>query len=329
MQARRGAALASSVPVGLAQAVAVFSLLVVVVGGVVRVTGSGLGCPDWPLCYGSVVPPVGGAALVEFSHRVVAGLFMLGVYWLAWRTRAGRAGAPAAGSPGAARIALSRLTAATAVLVTIQALLGGANVLTELAPSVGGAHLILATVVVGLTAAAVVLARATAREGSGRVPVARASVSRALAATAAVLAMAVVGIGAYVRALGASLACTDWPLCGGSVLPPSGWPFWLQWSHRVAALALGMAIVAGTLRSRGAAAWWSAGLLYVIQVGLGAVAVVWQLPAAVRVAHLGVATLLVALLSAEAARCWLAEDHRAQLGAVRASRAHPGLASGA
>ncbi len=317
-------------PVGLVQAVAVVSFLVVLVGGVVRVTGSGLGCPDWPLCYGSVVPPVGGAALVEFSHRVVAGLFMLGIYWLAWRSRPGRAGVALAGSTGTVRIALSRLAAAAAVLVTIQALLGGANVLTELAPGVGGAHLILATVVVGLTAAAVVMARAVAGGGHGRLPAARTSVSLAFTATAAVLAMAVVGIGAYVRALGASLACTDWPLCGGSVLPPSGWPFWLQWSHRVAALALGMAIVVGVLRSRGATAWWSAGLLYVVQVGLGAVAVVWQLPAAVRVAHLGVATLLVGLLSAETARCWLAEVHRPGSGTARASRAvHPGLASGA
>ena len=37
----------------------------VTLGGVVRATGSGLGCPDWPLCYGSIIPPLNSAALIE------------------------------------------------------------------------------------------------------------------------------------------------------------------------------------------------------------------------------------------------------------------------
>ena len=42
----------------------------VTLGGVVRVTGSGLGCPDWPLCYGQIVPPFQLDALIEYSHRL-------------------------------------------------------------------------------------------------------------------------------------------------------------------------------------------------------------------------------------------------------------------
>lgn len=296
-----------TVPVRLALSVAVFSLAVVVVGGIVRVTGSGLGCPDWPLCHGQVVPPVGGAALIEFSHRLVAGLFAAGVYLLALRCRRRFGEAPWGGLAGQARAALTRITLLSALLVTAQAVLGGLNVLTELAPGVGGAHLILAMVVVGLLASAAVLAQAAAgrwQEGVAGGPGSPGGLG--VAWTAVTLSVLVVGLGAYVRALGASLACTDWPLCGGGVLPPSGWPFWLQWGHRVAALGLGVAILAGAVRSRGRGGWLAAALLYAVQVGLGAVAVWWQLPPAVRVLHLGVAALLVAALSAETTRTWLA-----------------------
>lgn len=330
VEARAPGPVAGAVPARLAAAAAVLSLLVVLVGGVVRVTGSGLGCPDWPLCYGGVVPPSGGAALIEFSHRLVAGAFALVIYVLAYRCRPGRIASPMPGPSAAVRSGLSRLAIAAAVLVTAQALLGGANVLTELAPAVGGAHLILATVVVGLLSAAAVVARAAADPaGGGRTQDRFAQPGVRAGAVSAALALVVVGIGGYVRALGASLACTDWPLCGGGVVPPPGWPFWLQWGHRVAALALGAAIAAGAVRSRGGAAWWAAALLYVAQVGLGAAAVRWQLPPAVRVLHLGVATLLVAVLSAETAQAWLRSVRgRSQALGRRASAAGSGIVMG-
>ncbi|MCH8831890.1 MAG: COX15/CtaA family protein, partial [Chloroflexi bacterium] len=44
----------------------------VVLGGVVRVTESGLGCPDWPLCQGRLIPPLETSAIIEYSHRLVA-----------------------------------------------------------------------------------------------------------------------------------------------------------------------------------------------------------------------------------------------------------------
>ena len=48
------------------------TLILVGVGVYVRATGSGLGCPDWPLCHGGVVPPAEQTAVIEFTHRVVA-----------------------------------------------------------------------------------------------------------------------------------------------------------------------------------------------------------------------------------------------------------------
>lgn len=324
VRGRTQAGAPAKAPVALATAVALFSLAVVVAGGIVRVTGSGLGCPDWPLCYGRVVPPAMGAALIEFSHRMVAGVFALGVYLLALRCRRLSVPEPGVGVAARAGAALVRVAWLSAALVTVQAVLGGLNVLTELSPGVGGAHLLLAMVSVGMLTSAAALARVAAR----RLPEPRprggaAGAGVGLSWTAAALATLVVGIGAYVRALGASLACTDWPLCAGRVLPPAGWPFWLHWSHRVAALALGVVLVAGALRSGGGRRGWNGALaLYGIQVLLGWAAVRWQLPAVVRVLHLGVAAVLVAILWLEATRAWVAaqagEGH--EPGSLRRTR---------
>src|SRR6266851_10221006 len=45
--------------------------LIVLSGAAVRLTGSGLGCPDWPKCYGNAYPPLNAHALIEFSNRVI------------------------------------------------------------------------------------------------------------------------------------------------------------------------------------------------------------------------------------------------------------------
>ena len=55
----------------LAVVTAVFAYLQIALGGVVRVSGSGLGCPDWPLCHGRPYPPADAHAIIEYSHRAV------------------------------------------------------------------------------------------------------------------------------------------------------------------------------------------------------------------------------------------------------------------
>src|SRR5687767_14758006 len=68
-------------------AAAVATYLLIIVGGVVRITDSGLGCPDWPLCYGQPIPPPELTAIIEYSHRSVAavgGLLLLLVAIVAW-----------------------------------------------------------------------------------------------------------------------------------------------------------------------------------------------------------------------------------------------------
>src|SRR2546425_289846 len=66
---------------------ALFAYLQIALGGVVRVSGSGLGCPDWPLCNGRPYPPADAHAIVEYSHRAVGsvtGLLIIATVVMAW-----------------------------------------------------------------------------------------------------------------------------------------------------------------------------------------------------------------------------------------------------
>src|SRR5256885_13237060 len=66
---------------------AFFAYLQIALGGVVRVTGSGLGCPDWPLCHGRPYPPADVHSIIEYSHRSVGtltGLLLIATVVLAW-----------------------------------------------------------------------------------------------------------------------------------------------------------------------------------------------------------------------------------------------------
>ena len=74
----------------LAWATAAATYLLIVMGAVVRVTGSGLGCPDWPLCHGRFVPPLETTAIIEYAHRLfgaVVSPLILALCSAAWLTR--------------------------------------------------------------------------------------------------------------------------------------------------------------------------------------------------------------------------------------------------
>ena len=131
----------------------------------------------------------------------------------------------------------------------------------------------------------------------------------ALSAHLLVALIALVGIGGATRVMEAGLACPDWPLCYGSLLPGQqmNLQVFLEWFHRLDAFVVGM----GLLVQAGATWWWrqelprwvpllSSGalLLVAVQGALGALTVTLLLPFPVVTAHLVTALLLVALLSA-------------------------------
>ncbi len=267
---------------------AVATYLLVVLGGLVRTTGAGLACPDWPLCHGRLIPPLDGAVLIEYSHRLVAslvGLLTAGVTLTAWRTFRDR--------PVVRRTATLAL-----VLVGAQIGLGGLAVRQQLSPWLVVAHLGTAMAFFGtlitLTAVAM-LGSAPAR------PRARFSI---LPIVTVIATFALVLIGGYVSASGAGLACPDWPLCYGQVLPALTGPVAVHLLHRFAAgvvglLILGTAVVAYRTqahRPQLPAASAIAVALLLVQVVLGALSVGFRLAPAVTTAHLATAAALFATL---------------------------------
>ena len=139
----------------LSVATAVATYALVVLGGVVRVSGSGLGCPDWPLCHGRVLPPLDLHAIIEYSHRTagsVTGL-LIGLTvvfaWIGWRQR---------------RDIVSPATLA-AGLLALEVSLGAITVRLELPPVIVLAHLATAMAILGtvcVTAVAAAVPRTTA-----------------------------------------------------------------------------------------------------------------------------------------------------------------------
>ena len=132
----------------LALAAAIMTVGLIAYGAWVRASGSGLGCPDWPLCEGAVVPTLEGDTAVEFGHRVFAGLTMLMTL----------AAASTAWSVRAADPRLALLLGGALIVIIAQAGLGGLTVLTELDGNVRLAHLIFAMTTLGLLTAGAVRA---------------------------------------------------------------------------------------------------------------------------------------------------------------------------
>jgi heme o synthase len=190
----------------LALATVAITYLLVVIGATVRATGSGMGCPDWPLCYGQVIPPLGdGAAWIEWIHRTVAavvGLLVLAVAFVAVRQHR--------------RQRSIVLPAIAALVLTIfQAWLGMVTVATNNAGEWVTAHLSAALLLLALLTFIFVRTLYPAD-----VPPRGASQRMTLvAAFAAAAVFAVILFGAHVTATGAALIFLDWPLMNGQLLP--------------------------------------------------------------------------------------------------------------
>lgn len=272
------------------QLVAVCTFLLLLAGGMVTSTGSGLAVPDWPLSYGQWMPAMEGGVLYEHGHRMIAGLVALLIavqaVWL-WRRE-----------PRGWVRALGWLALGGVVL---QALLGGATVLLELPDPISIGHAGLAELVFGLTVTIAVACSRGWHDRRERPVDAGEPALVTLASVAAGVILLQILLGAVVRHTGAGMAIPTFPLAYGELVPPlDSRPVALHFAHRAGAvvvLALIAWVVLRTWRSHRSDPWLVrptlllAGLT-VVQIGLGGW-VIWSYKAAwVTTAHLGVGALL-------------------------------------
>jgi protoheme IX farnesyltransferase len=282
----------------LAIATTASTLVLIGWGGLVRATGSGDGCPDWPTCFGSWVPRWEYHTIIEYLHRLLAvvsgclALAMAIVALIGLVTH--RAGGPT-GWPSWASVLL-------APLFLVQGALGGWVVVSGLDPGVVTIHFAVAFLVLGLVVA-IAVATDVPKDGRGST----AGGPARLATVSAVLTYLLLLVGTYVRAEGAGLAFRDWPLMGGRLIPslaPDG--ALAMFLHRGLALAAGALIVwvavrvytdpRTTARTRRLATWSVVALA--AQIGLGALNVVTELATGPRAAHVAVSGVLWACVVA-------------------------------
>ncbi|HJV24496.1 MAG TPA: COX15/CtaA family protein [Aromatoleum sp.] len=298
--------------------------VVVVFGAYVRLSDAGLGCPDWPGCYGQISPhhaaddinaiyaanpqgPVSAPkAWKEMIHRYLAGtlgLLILAIAARAWRCRS---------HPAVAW----RVAAALVGVVVVQGLLGKWTVTLLLKPAIVTAHLIGGLTTLGLLAWLALRAHGVVRDESPRGAV-------VLARLAFVLLAGQIVLGGWTSTNYAALACADFPTCQGSLWPTADYlnAFHvvrelgmtadgqtlslaaltaIHWAHRLGALLTGTALIAlgwVLLRRQGTQA---AGFLLLgavsLQIGLGIANVALGLPLALAVAHNAGAVVLLLVL---------------------------------
>ena len=309
----------------LTLATAVATFLLVLLGGTTRVTNSGLSCPDWPTCFGRWVPTQNYHVLLEYNHRLLAGL----VSWMI------------VGQTAAAWIWFRKdrrllwLTTSTVGVLLAQIVLGGLTVTQKLDARIVSAHLgcaMLLFAVVTLTACAAwsrthdVVRPARDRAWLGNVRTFRAA---AFVAAAGMYALLITG--AYTASDNAGTSCgTTWPACNGSFVPQSNWTHWVaeNYTHRVvvALVSIAMAVLIwGAWRwlrenPRLRHAVWGATALFVIQILIGAANVMSRLFTPIQVLHLGGGSLMWCSLVVIS---WMAY-RAAQPAAEREPRAVPG-----
>lgn len=308
--------------VRLARAATVLTLVVVVMGAWVRLSDAGLGCPDWPGCYGQLTWPAQaeevvkanaqfpdrpvetGKAWREMVHRYAAGLLgllILGMAIVAWRRR----------REPEQPVALPLLLLA---LVIFQALLGMWTVTLKLKPLVVMAHLLG-----GMATLSLLFWLALGRRRGG---VRGLRVRRLVLAALAVVAMQI-ALGGWTSANYAALSCPDFPQCQGQWWPDTDFSeafvLWrgigpnyefgvldaparnaIQMSHRLGAVAVTLvllALAAGLFRSPGGRGLALGTLaLLAVQLSLGIANVLMRLPLPVAVGHNAVAALLLVWL---------------------------------
>ena len=290
----------------LVLATLLLAFCVIVVGAYVRLSDAGLGCPDWPLCYGRAVPggELGASASQrawkEMAHRYLAGglgLLILAVFFSACMRRQG-----------------ALLAGALLPVVLFQATLGMWTVTLLLRPAIVAAHLLG-----GMATLTLLLWLFLSLGSHTSAPETRALRLPALAALLAVVAQ--IALGGWVSANYAALGCPDLPLCLGAAVPPMDFhnafhvlrelgqtsagerlPIEaltaIHWAHRMFALLVVVAVAWGAFKALRVMRKLAIGIavLLALQFSLGVGNVMFSLPLPLAAAHNAGAALLLASL---------------------------------
>jgi len=213
--------------------VAVCTLLLIFIGGLVTSTGSGLAVPDWPLSYGQVFPEMVGGVAYEHGHRMAAAtvglLTVVLALWL-WNREP--------------RKWVRRLGVGALIAVVCQGILGGITVLFLLPTAVSVSHAALAQIFLCLTVSIAVFTSPQWQRDQPRLPDSRTPAVRSLATAITAVVYVQIVIGALVRHTGSGLAIPDFPLSYGRLMPP----FFtrqisLHFTHRVGALLITFMVI--------------------------------------------------------------------------------------
>ena len=274
----------------------------VTLGGVVRVTDSGLGCPDWPLCHGQIIPPFDTATLIEYSHRLsgsVLGLLVIANLVIAWtHFRANRI--------------VFHTSVAALALVLVAGVLGGVTVLTELAWQYRLLHLAIAEILIACLIVAAIAGWNPYSSAPAIADSERADSLKPLIIASIAGAFILILSGSYMVGEGYGTSCATWPLCRGSVLP-EGWAYIVHMGHRYIAAIVGIIIAWTAWR-----AWASApaqstirlasvflAAAFALQIVVGAFVVWGGFAADMKATHLSLATLVWVGLTTLAALIYL------------------------
>lgn len=304
----------------------ILALCVVVLGAYVRLTDAGLGCPDWPGCYGTLTVPQSEAAIAkaqsafpqsavvvgkawrEMAHRYLAGtlgLIVLAIFVLGWQAKR--------------EIKCSPWTPSfLLILITFQAMLGMWTVTMLLKPAVVSAHLLG-----GMSTLAILTWFAHRHWGHYSANIVKSSRLRFAIRFALLILFMQIFLGGWTSTNYAALACTDFPTCHGVWLPEmdfkdafhmvrelgqstSGGTLSLasitaiQWTHRIGALVTLIymgALILNLLKYWQLKRWGIALLIALLaQIMLGIANLILHLPLVLAVAHNFTAGLLVIIL---------------------------------
>lgn len=220
----------------------VVTYLLIVMGSVVCMTGSGLGCPDWPMCYGQIIPPVNMGAIIETTHRFLAALtspLIVAATVVGWRKHR-------------SVWWLSRPPAIAIVLVLAVVVFGAFAVLTGLPPLIAAVDVGCALTVLALVLTTWVVARARRRDPrmSDRL-VFRTPFAMLTLCAAAIVFLVLIG-GPLAADVGSLARCLGWPLyspVAGAAEVGGAYPPVRRWLGVLAAVLI-VAVVAQAWRLR-------------------------------------------------------------------------------